>query len=289
MKQLLIVNSTAAYKGGAATPKDLSSMANGSIGVYELDNPDAWLSAAPTKDFALVLGRGATRLPFIIPEVDYDTVSVVKATPSAGAKFSANITIPTVTAGKIYTLILVKNGTVPHERNTWTATHTAVEGDSAAIVAEKLGNYFKAMSSTGELEVNVTVASAKITIEGVNIGEGWTLKAGDNLFGTAVTTTAAEPAIGDKKYITDLASKCAAGKGFTDVYADGETVYPGYPEAVEDKQYIVYTLRFANGRKSAKTSDERVWQVVHIAVPSDATSTAMIETVLGKIKTDAED
>lgn len=288
MKQLLLVNSTAALNGGAATPKDLTGMTMGSIGFYQLDKPDSWLSSAPTGDFAVVLGRGENSLPFIIPEVDYDTVSVVKAVPQEGTKFKAELTVPTIVPGKTYTLMLVKNGTVPHERNTWTATHTVLKDDTsttAANVAEKLGNYFKAMAATGSLEVSVTVASAKITIEGVNVGEGWTLKAGDALFGTAITTTVAEPAIGDKAYIADLASKCAAGKGFTDTYADGESIYPGYPETVEDKQYTVYTLRFAVGRKSAKTRDERVWQVVHVAVPQGAPGT--IDTLLTNIKESA--
>lgn len=283
MKQLLLVNSAAAFNGGAATPQDLTGMEMGSVGAYHLSDTSAWLSAAPTEDFALVLGRGENSVPIIIPEVDFSTLTVVKAEPQDGKKFKAEITIPTVAEDKTYTLVLVKNGTVPHERNTWTATHTVLKGDSttdAAAVAAKLGDYFKAMAATGSLEVKVTVASAKVTIEGLNVGEGWTLKAGDALYGTEVTTTVAEPTIGDKKYIADLASKCAAGKGFTDVYADGVSIYPGYPEAVEDKKYNVYTLRFAVGRKAAKTRDERVWQVVHVAVPTDATSAGSIDTLL---------
>lgn len=291
MKQLLLVNSTAALNGGASTPKDLTGMAMGSIGVYHLDDNTAWLAAAPTKDFAIVLGRGTNSVPLIIPEVDFDSVSVVKAVPQTGNAFSAEITIPTVAAGKTYTLVLVKNGTLPHERNTWTATYTILPGDTsttAANVAKKLGDYFSAMAATGSIEVTVAVASAKITITGKNVGEGWTLKAGDALYGTTITTTEAQPAIGNKVYMQDLASKCAAGKGFTDTYADGASVYPGYPETVEDKQYNVYTLRFAVGRKSAKTRDERVWQLVHVAVPTDATAASSIDTIIGGIKAPVE-
>ena len=291
MKQLLIVNSTSGLNGGVI-PQNFTDMNKGAIGLYHLDDTSAWLSSAPTKDFAIVLGRGANNNALVIPEVDFDTLSVVKANPTSGRAFSAVITIPTVAAGKTYTLVLVKNGTLPHERNTWTATETIQVGDStttAANIATKLGNYFKRMADTGSLDVTVTVASAQITITGKNVGEGWTLKGADALSGVVITTTSAEPSIGTKKYIEKLASMCAAGKGFTDTYADGDSVYPGYPEEVEDKDYVVYTLRFAVGRKSAKTRDERVSQVVHIAVPDDALCYSALDSLLSGIKQPVED
>lgn len=281
MKQLLIVNSTAAVNGGATAPTDLSAMVAGGLGIYKLDTPNAWASAKPTTNFAIVLGRGANSPAFVIPEVDVNTLKITKATPSTGGVFTASITIPTVTAGSTYTLVLVKNGTVPHERNTWTATETAKTGDTAATIANRLRNYFKAAADTGSIEIAVSGTSAQVTITGLNKGEGWTLKAGDALYGTTITTTAAIPVIGDKAYVEDLASRCAAGKGFTDVYADGDSIYPGYPEAVENTTYNIYTLRFAVGRDAAKTRDERVSQIVHIAVPVGATSASTIDTVLG--------
>lgn len=281
MKQLLIVNSTAAVNGGATAPTDLSAMVVGGLGIYQLDTPTAWASAKPTTNFSIVLGRGANSPAFVIPEVDVNTLKITKATPSTGGVFTASITIPTVTAGSTYTLVLVKNGTVPHERNTWTATETAKTGDTAATIANRLRNYFKAAADTGSIEIAVSGTSAQVTITGLNKGEGWTLKAGDALYGTTITTTAAVPVIGDKAYVEDLASRCAAGKGFTDVYADGDSIYPGYPEAVENTTYNIYTLRFAVGRDAAKTRDERVSQIVHIAVPVGATSASTIDTVLG--------
>ena len=45
MKQLLIV-SNPTLNGGAATPKDISTMAKGAIGFYHLDDDTAWLSTA---------------------------------------------------------------------------------------------------------------------------------------------------------------------------------------------------------------------------------------------------
>lgn len=290
MKQLLLIDSSAAMNGGAATPQNLTGMTKGSLGVYHLDDDSTWLAAAPTKDFALVLGRGLDSVPLIIPEVDIKTLSVVKTTPKAAVAFTASITIPAIVPGSTYTLVLVKNGTVPHERNTWTATHTVLASDTTttpADVATILGNYFKNMAATGSINVSVTVSSALITITGSSAGEGWTLKAGDDLQNVTITSTSAEPAVGDKAYMEQLASMCAAGKGFTDTYADGDSIYPGYPEVVENTTYNIYTLRFAVGRKAAKTRDERVWQVVHIGVPVSATSATSIDTIIGQIKATA--
>ena len=288
MKQLLIVNSAKALNAkvgsGSVTPLDLSGLDVGAITFFELGASTA-LAASPTKNFGIALGGGANKMPFVIPEVDYDSVQVTKAVYDTGAAFTATMVVPTVAAGLTYTIILVKNGTVPHERNTWTATYTALTGDSASDVAAKLRAYFKAMSDSGSLNVTVSGSGANVIITGNKVGEGWTLKGADALLAVAATSvTPAEPAIGDKDYILDLASRCAAGKGFTDTHEFGPSVYPGYPELVEDTTYNVYTLRFQVGRASAKTRDEKVWQLVHIAVPSGATAASDIDDILTKIK-----
>lgn len=300
MKQLLIVNSSKALNATGATPYDLSGLEAGAITFFELGEATP-LAAAPKKNFGIALGRPNNSTPFVIPEVDINTLTVVKSAPKLGKAFSAEFTVPNTTSGATYTMVLVKNGTVPHERNTWTATETIPQGKTvtAAKMAELLGTSLGRMAKSytvsgttyagaGAIDVTVTVASAKITITGVNVGEQWTLKLGDELYGATVTTTLAEDTIGDKKYIQKLAQECAAGKGFTDVYPDGATIYPGYPEAVEDitpnaggtTGYAVFTLRFAVGRDASKTRDERVSQLVHIAVPVNATAYSSIETIL---------
>lgn len=279
MKQLLIVNSSAKANGGLTAPTDLSGMEFGGFAAFY---PDAtsFLSSAPTKDFALALGRGKNSPAFVIPEVDFKSLTVTVAEPKTGVAYKAEVTIPTVATGSTYTLVLVKNGTVPHERNTWTATETIPVGttSTSAAIAEKLGKYFQRMADTGSLNVKVTVASAKITIEGLIKGEAFTLKAADALSGVTITETRAEKATGDKAYVEDLASRCAAGKGFNDTYQDGDSIYPGYPEPVEDTTYKIVTLRFAVGRKASKTRDEVVYQLVHIAVP---TTSSQASTIVG--------
>ena len=79
-----------------------------------------------------------------------------------------------------------------------------------------------------------------------------------------------------------MASRCAAGKGFNYTAEDAHELYPGYPETVADTTYILYTLRFKVGRSAAKQRDEQVYQIVHIAVPSEETTLiGKIDTILG--------
>lgn len=283
MKQLLIVNSTAALNGGASTPRDLSNMTAGAIGFYQLDDTSKWLSAAPTKNFAIVLGGGGKKVPFIIPEVDVKSMTVQMAAPKAGVAFKAEITIPTPVEGKNYTLVLAKGGVVFNERSNWTVTEFVQKGatKTAAQIATSLQKQLQAMADTGAIAIKAEVSTAKITVTGLNVGEQWTLVPSDDLIGTAVTTTVAEPTFGDKAYIQDLASRCAAGKGFNYLGEDGDEIYPGYPETVEDKQYNVFTLRFAVPRVASKTRDEVVNQLVHIAIPTTSAITDTVKTILG--------
>lgn len=280
MKQLLIVNSAKALNAGATYATDLSGLEAGAIAFFELGE-SALLVAAPTKNFGIALGGGADKMPFIIPEVDLATLTVNKAEPQVGKAFKRKFTMPTPVVGKDYTVVLVKKATVPHERNTWTCTVTAASTTAATeaakfkkVIEDKLGDVF-----------TVTVSGADVTIAGKKVGDAWEAKFADELTGRSWAGSTdyvdAEPNIGDKPYIQDLASRCAAGKGFTDTHEFGPSVYPGYPEAVENTSYNVYTLRFKVGRAASKTRDERVAQLVHIAVPASATTlVAAIEDIL---------
>jgi hypothetical protein len=286
MKQLFIVKKTAALNGGASKPQDISAMTEGSIGFYKLSDDSAWLSAKADEDFAIACGTPANVPSRLFPEVDIKSLNVVLTEPKAGVAFSASVTIPTPVVGKDYTLVLVKLGTVPNQRNTWSATVRA-NGQTAAQIATALGNQIKNFAQGGTYDagggvnVSVTVSSAQITVTGNVAGEQYELKAGDALYGTTVTTTKAEPAIGDKAYIEKLAKQCAADKGFNYLDSESVDIYPGYPEAVENEQYNIFNLHFATTRKSGKTTDEPVMQYVHIAVPAGATSLATIKTILG--------
>lgn len=295
MKQLLIVNSAKALNakknsGGAdVTPLDLSNIAEGAIGFFELGG-STMLSAAPTKNFGIVLGRKDSVMPFVFSEVDITTLDITVAQPKAGTKFQAEVTIPTPEAGKNYGLTLVKKGTVVNERYKYSVTDFVPAGGSktAADMAKSLGNQLQAYADTGQLDITVTVASAKITVKSNNYEDQFELKATDSLYGVTITTTNAEPNIGDTAYIKKLAQQCAAGKGFVYTSQSSKDIYPGYPEAVEEiaqtdiatKGYVVFNLRFATKRESGKTGDEQVWQYVHIAVPKNNSSYSTIAAIL---------
>ena len=295
MKQLLIVNSTKALNakknaGGAdVTPLDLSNIAEGAIGFFELGS-STMLSAAPTKNFGIVLGRKDSVMPFVFSEVDITTLDITVAQPKAGTQFQAEVTIPTPEAGKNYGLTLVKKGTVVNERYKYSVTDFVPAGGSktAADMAKSLGNQLQAYADTGQLDITVTVASAKITVKSNNYEDQFELKATDSLYGVTITTTNAEPNIGDTAYIKKLAKQCAAGKGFVYTSQSSKDIYPGYPEAVEEiaqtdittKGYVVFNLRFATKRESGKTGDEQVWQYVHIAVPKNNSSYSTIAAIL---------
>ena len=296
MKQLLIVNSAKALNakkdasGANVTPLDLSNLAEGAITFFELGG-SAVLSAAPTKNFGIALGRKGSVAPFVLSEIDINTLNITVAQPKAGVKFQAVITIPTPVSGNNYTLTLVKKGTVVNERFKFTVTEfvpTGVTKTAAQIATSLVNQLQKSYVDNGQLDITVSLSTATITIQANNYEDQYELVAGDALYGTTVTTTDAEPNIGDTAYIKKLAQQCAGDKGF--VYLDQESrdIYPGYPEAVEEiaqadiatKGYVVFNLRFATKRESGKTMDEAVWQYVHIAVPKDNSSRATIEAIL---------
>lgn len=279
MKQLLIVSNTT-LNGGAAAPKDLSSMAKGAIGFYHLDDDTAWLSTAATKNFAIALGYGTKANAFVIPEVDFSSLTLQKATNQAASTFTAKVTISSVTVGKEYTIIIVKKGVVFHERNTWTVTSLA----KSTTVANVAADLVKQINASKEMSgMTASNEGGVITLTAARPGVDFEIVCADELTGikpTSVTNGIA--AILDKAYVEDLASRCAAGKGFNYTAEDAHEMYPGYPEAVADTTYTLYTLRFKVGRSAAKQHDEQVYQIVHIAVPSTASSLiTSLDTILG--------
>ena len=293
MKQLLIVKSSAALNGGKSYPTDLSGMTEGAIGFFEVGG-SSWLSAPATKNFGIALGGGSNKPALVIPEVDIDTLEITEALPTQGANYSAYITIPSPSAGKTYTLVLVKLGVgINGERNKWSQSVSVPSGGSstAAKVAKSIRDGFKAMAEAGSINVTVTDASnasdTVVTITGKNPNEKWKLLAADDLYGTSINETVAmsTPAIGDKAYVEKLARECAGNKGFTNTDLESQHIYKGYPETVESfvlnalgsdgvstTGYSVFTLRFATKRDAGKQTDERIWQYVHIAVPLNLTS-----------------
>lgn len=281
MRQLFICTSDAVL-AATGKPQDLTNVAAGTIGMWENDDDSKWLAAAPASDFSIAYGRPNSQA-VVIP-IDFASARITISTPQAGTMFKAEITIPEPVAGKDYTLQLIKLGTEKHERYSWTVTDNGSHKTTAAAMAKSLGDQFTNMIEAGNEQLDglkVTVDETKITIEAKKNYQGWNLIAGDDLVGTDVTITAAVTPTLDADYVKNLASFCSQNRGFSNVYRDGASIYPGYPMEVEDKDYKMYSIQFKYPRKYGRTRDEAPIQELAIVVPTDnATLTGLLDTIL---------
>lgn len=281
MRQLFICTSKAVL-AATGTPQDLTKVAAGTIGMWENDDDSKWLAAAPASDFSIAYGRPNSQA-VVIP-IDFTSARVTTSTPKAGTMFKAEITIPEPVAGKDYTLQLIKLGTEKHERYSWTVTDNGSHKTTAAEMAKSLGNQFTNMIEAGNEQLDglkVTVDEAKVTIEAKKNYQGWNLIAGDDLVGTDVAITAAVAPTLDAAYVKNLASFCSQNRGFSNVYRDGASIYPGYPMEVENTTYKMYSIQFKYPRKYGRTRDEAPIQELAIVVPVDNTVlTDLLDTIL---------
>ena len=281
MRQLFICTSDAVLTA-TGKPQDLTKVDAGTIGMWQNDNDGSWLNAAPSADFSIAYGRPNSQA-VVIP-IDFASAHITVSTPQEGKMFKADITIPEPVAGKDYTLQLIKLGTEKHERYSWTVTDNGSHKTTAAAMAKSLGDQFTNMIEAGNEQLDglkVTVADAKITIEAKKNYQGWNLIAADDLVGTDVTITAAVAPTLDAAYVKNLASFCAQNRGFSNVYRDGASIYPGYPMEVEDTTYKMYSIQFKYPRKYGRTRDEAPIQELAIVVPTDNTTlTGLLDTIL---------
>lgn len=281
MRQLFICTSDAVLSA-TGKPQDLTNVAAGTIGMWQNDDDSKWLAAAPVADFSIAYGRPNSQA-VVIP-IDFASARVTISTPQAGTMFKAELTIPKPVAGKDYTLQLIKLGTEKHERYSWTVTDNGSHKTTAAAMAKSLGEQFTNMIEAGNEQLDglkVTVDEAKVTIEAKKNYQGWNLIVGDDLVGTEVTITAAVAPTLDAAYVKNLASFCSQNRGFSNVYRDGASIYPGYPMEVEDKDYKMYSIQFKYPRKYGRTRDEAPIQELAIVVPIDNTTlTGLLDTIL---------
>ena len=281
MRQLFICTSDAVL-AATGKPQDLTNVAAGTIGMWQNDNDAKWLAAAPAADFSIAYGRPNSQA-VVIP-IDFASAHITVSIPQEGKMFKAEITIPEPVAGKDYTLQLIKLGTEKHERYSWTVTDNGSHKTTAAAMAKSLGDQFTNMIEAGNEQLDglkVTVEEAKITIEAKKNYQGWNLIAGDDLVGTEVTITAAVAPTLDAAYVKNLASFCSQNRGFSNVYRDGASIYPGYPMEVEDKDYKMYSIQFKYPRKYGRTRDEAPIQELAIVVPTvNTTLTGLLDTIL---------
>lgn len=281
MRQLFICTSDAVLTA-TGNPQDLTKVNAGTIGMWQNDDDSKWLDAAPAADFSIAYGRPNSQA-VVIP-IDFASARVTISTHQAGTMFKAYITIPEPVAGKDYTLQLIKLGTEKHERYSWTVTDNGSHKTTAAAMAKSLGDQFTNMIEAGNEQLDglkVTVVETKITIEAKKNYQGWNLIAGDDLVGTKVNITAAVAPTLDAAYVKNLASFCAQNRGFSNVYRDGASIYPGYPMEVEDTTYKMYSIQFKYPRKYGRTRDEAPIQELAIVVPTgNNTLTGLLDTIL---------
>lgn len=278
----------------ATTPATLADVnaagiTEGAVALY--DNEGVIISKALTKNipmFTLFVGGGAfankSKYTNIVSDIDTRRFSYVKSVYAAGTKFNAEITVPTPVEGKDYTLTMAKAHTVLNERYKWSASERAREGDTAAIIAKKLGDQLKSLGKNEGF--TATVAAAKITVTGTDY-EAWNLIAGDSLFGAEVTTTkkAMKP-INDDAALKELQIRCIGGEGINSTSNDARKLYT-LPEFSNANGWTVFTLTFYPHRDLRSGSTENVKTIIHLAIPTGADQIATLETIFASVNTPA--
>lgn len=261
----------------------------GAVALY--DNEGAIIPKALTKNipmFTLFVGGGAfankSKYTNIVSDIDTRRFSYVKSVYTTGTKFNAEITVPTPVEGKDYTLTMAKAHTVLNERYKWSASERAREGDTAAIIAEKLSTQ---LNSLGKNEGFIaSAAAAKITVTGTDY-EAWNLIAGDSLFGAEVSTiTKAMKPINDDAALKELQIRCIGGEGINSTSNDARKLYT-LPEFSNAKGWTVFTLTFYPHRDLRSGSTENVKTIIHLAIPTEATQIDALEKIFASVNTPA--
>lgn len=289
MERLLFASNVAL----ATTPATLAAVnatgiAEGAVALY--DHEGAIISKALTKNipmFTLFVGGGAfankSKYANIVSNIDTRRFSYVKSVYTAGTKFSAEITVPTPVVGKDYTLTMAKAHTVLNERYKWSASERAREGNTAAIIAKKLGDQLKSLGKNEGFTATVSVA--KITVTGIDY-EAWNLIAGDSMFGATITTTKAMKPINDDAALKELQIRCIGAEGINSTSNDARKLYT-LPEFSNADGWTVYTLTFYPHRDLRSGSTENVKTIIHLAIPTGAAQIATLDTILASINTPA--
>jgi hypothetical protein len=289
MERLLFAGNVAL----ATTPATLAAInatgiAEGAVALY--DHEGAIISKALTKNipmFTLFVGGGAfankSKYANIVSNIDTRRFSYVKSVYTAGTKFSAEVTVPTPVVGKDYTLTMAKAHTVLNERYKWSASERAREGDTAAIIAKKLGDQLKSLGKNEGFTATVSVA--KITVTGIDY-EAWNLIAGDSMFGATITTTKAMKPINDDAALKELQIRCIGAEGINSTSNDARKLYT-LPEFSNADGWTVYTLTFYPHRDLRSGSTENVKTIIHLAIPTGAAQIATLDTILASINTPA--
>lgn len=287
MRQFLLT------KGTYASGNDMSAIAEGAIGFYYNNDGVPTLDTDGTHvkkgEAMIVLGRSAANGGNVVIPFYNKNFSWNKMTHEASTKFNASITIPAITELGEYTIIICKKGVQFNERNKWTSSYNVKSlNDTPDTVAAAIEKGIKNFAHN--LGISSSVSGATISITGLNDAVDFEILGADNLFGLTITQTHATKGYADAAWISDLADKACADAGIEYTYRPEYIyLYENYPlnplaqQNTTDPGYIVYTIRFAEPRRT-KTTDEVVNQIVQIAMPKTADAATTIETILGGIE-----
>lgn len=289
MERLLFAGNVALATAPATLAKvNATGIKEGAVALY--DHEGAIISKALTKNipmFTLVVGGGAfankSKYANIVSNIDTRRFSYVKSDYTNGVKFRAEVTVPTPVVGKDYTLTMAKAHTVLNERYKWSASERAREGDTAVIIAEKLGNQLKSLGKNEGF--TATVSAGKITVTGIDY-EAWNLIAGDSMFGAAITTTKAMKPINDDAALKELQIRCIGAEGINSTSNDARKLYT-LPEFSNAGGWTVYTLTFYPHRDLRSGSTENVKTIIHLAIPTKAEQITTLDGILASINTPA--
>lgn len=233
----------------------------------------------------IILGVAANKAPVVLPFFN-NHFTYVKGTYQAATTYVSTLTVPTPSAYADYGVMIVVKGKKFNERNRWTAVIHTGASPAAADVATALVNQVN--NNTAGHGITASASGAVVTFTANTAGVDYVVMGVDELYGVTVSvTTQGAPAYGDAAMIKDLANKAAADAGFEYTYAEAE-MYGDYPidkaaATFNSGGYTIYTLRFAEPRKTAQL-DKLVHQIVQIAFPTGASAISTMDDVLAGIK-----
>lgn len=287
MKQLFIISTA-----NGSYPKS-TNLLKGQLMFYKSDNPNIVSSnfGSADKEICFAYSRGEN-LSLITGVIDLNSLTVIKMSKVGKGPIPVygngkwEILCPNPEKGLNYTITLAKKGVVFNERNLFSVTDTyRAKVKTAADLAKSLADQLNKLAPN-LINIKATVSNTNnIIIQGQDY-QDYEVVASDDLYGANSASTPAVAPMCDKDYVKNLASVCAQNRGFNNVYADGATIYPGYPMEVDADDYLIYNFHFANPRRASRTRDEAIWQDIYVAVPNvspanaaDTGTSAKIETI----------
>lgn len=240
-------------------------LSEGEVAICTLSSPNTSVSDTVKEDFKIVLGRGDDTMPFVIDEVDYNSLRVGVTKAQSGDKYNVKLAASNdghISANDEVRINVIKKGKHFNEHSVYNFTYKSAKDENPSACLYSFIDWLTLIKDELNISINSDTAGYSIVGNGYDDYEIQLYNLENRLSKTsekhAITPTL------DVDYIKNLLQNSAAGKGFVYLEGDGKDIYPGYPEAVPSNNYIMYTLRFAVPRASAKTRDEVVNQVVHI-------------------------